>query len=286
MNVTQDLIIKEFGVVIVDVRPAGTPVSRRVLPFLQELRKTAPSIPCEVWITPGSVIPVELQSFFTQEATASITLRYMPSNYTSSAGNTLDLHSRHGGHIGKALALRDSSFQYSVLLDGDSWPCPGWLESVKNTTREVDVVWTLAPSPFGDLPSNTHVSPSMRDEDIKNFTHFHERNTGTVFAVLKSPATNRWLTDALDLRALQSTQEHLEKYRTEWSNWEYKDQPAFRESYFLHRRELSEYIYPNSIACRDGGGQLKGCQCMCNCSSCLFLHGRHPFDQCAATLSR
>ena len=262
-------IQQKFGIVISDIRPTGKAVDWRVLRLLRQVSSTAPGTACEVWVAPGSILPENLQAYLKMQ-NGSVSVRYMPAVYVNSAGHKIDLHGKHGGHIGKALALRDSSFEFPILLDGDSWPCSGWLGAVKNATLEADVIWSLAIIAFGAVKGRngkTYTSPLIRSQ-IDAFSHFQERNTGTIFGVRKNPASRRWLTDALDMRANQSAPQHRKHYKG------FQDQAAFRESFFLHREELREYLLPLDKACRDPTNSKYQCNnCACACSKCNLIHG-------------
>lgn len=272
----QDDGASQIGIVIVDIRPRDEWVNKRVLQLLRQVMATAPGIACEVWVNPDSRFPDNLLAHLKTQK-ASVSLRYMPAVHNTGERHTIDLHGTHGGHIGKALALRDSRFEFPILLDGDSWPCSDWLQSVNNATLEADVIWSRAPLPFGASFNNatTHSSPLIPGQ-MGAFRHFAERNTGTIFGVRKTPFSRLWLTDALDMRANQSSSQRRKNYRA------FADQAAFRESFFLHREGLREYLFPLDRACRDPEHKKYKCSsCACECSKCLFIHGQQHFDRCA-----
>jgi len=180
------------------------------------------------------------------------------------------------GHIGKAYVLRHSVInrrdsEVVMLFDGDVRLCPGWLRPIQQWWRReyTDVLWTLAPAPYGGYmhrESGLAVSPEITDsiENLTAFRNFGERNSGTVFVLrTKNPlALERWFTNALSLY----DELVRRKYTFE------KDQPAFRESFFLQMRagELSETIVPHHVGCRFN--ITAACGCVCSCSSCLFTH--------------
>ena len=196
----------QIGVLIVDVRPPGEPVSDNVLHSLQAVRRTAPDLHCELWMAHGGRVPTPLNAYL-QAWKHMVTIRYMPVSHTNPHNAAaINLAGVHGGHIGKALALRESGFDFPVVLDGDSFPCQGWLDAVQRATQDADVIWTIAPYPYATTHNNrdAHTSP-MSASQVAEYRTFPERSTGTVFAVRRTPATRLWLTAALDIRANQTT---------------------------------------------------------------------------------
>ena len=194
-----------IGVLIVDVRPPGEHVSDRVIHSLQAVRRTAPDVRCELWMSLGGPVPAPLQAYL-QVWKHMVTVRYMPASYKNPHnGAAINLAGVDGGHIGKALALRESSFDFPIVLDGDSFPCQGWLEEVQRAMQDADVIWSLAPMRFGATQGHkdAHTAP-MSASQVAEYRKFPERNTGTVFAVRRTPATRLWLTAAIDIRANQT----------------------------------------------------------------------------------
>merc|ERR1712159_736602 len=121
---------------------------------------------------------------------------YLPRTFTK-AGRKITLYGVNGGHIGKAVALRDSAFDFPVFLDGDTWACSGWLEMVTERVAakggNVDVIWTLAQQRYGATrgKGRVYVTESIKDEE-QAYYDFHERNTGTILAVRRTKNTNEW----------------------------------------------------------------------------------------------
>ena len=180
-------------------------MSDRVLHSLQAVRRTAPDLHCELWMAPGSRVPAPLDAYL-QAWKHMVTVRDMPVAHANPHnGDAINLASVEGGHIGKAFALRESGFDFPVVLDGDSWPCQGWFDALKRATQDADVIWSLAPIPFGSSlgHSGAHTSP-MSASQLAEYRTFPERNTGTVLAVRRTDATRLWLTDALNIRANQT----------------------------------------------------------------------------------
>ena len=273
---------QQFGMVVVDIRKPEEKLSFRIRKLLQQILSTKPDLQCELWISPHSTIDSGLQDFIHAHK-KSIFIRYMPVKFDSNTGGySIDLLSDHGGHIGKAMALRESIFSFPVLFDGDSWPCKSWFDIVLNASRDSDIIWSLAPIPFGasiNRDASACTSSSTFDQ-ISKYKQFPERNTGTIFAVRQSAATYTWLTDAMIIRANMSYGTHRHKFLP------YQDQAAFREAFFLHRHQLREHLVPSDVACRQPAKFSQTCNaCLCQCSSCVFAHGKNLFDQCAASES-
>mmetsp|Transcript_129332 Transcript_129332/g.314216 ORF Transcript_129332/g.314216 Transcript_129332/m.314216 type:complete len:322 (-) Transcript_129332:36-1001(-) len=196
----------------------------------------------------------------------------------------------YDGKIGKTYALRYSEpmdTSHVLFLDGDTWVCPGWIDflywHLVDTT--VDVVWTITPIKCGryvDFKCDVAMNPAIwnNSRELVHFKRFPERNSGTVFAVRRSERTMQWLTDAAELypRMLEA-------------GVVLGDQPALRESFFLHRDRLKEVIVHENHGCRANLWKLplhlqwKGqCPCKCSCSSCLFIHNKQEFPECARDL--
>lgn len=269
--------ITQFGVVLVDIRKPMEKLSFRILKLLRQIIRTQPNLKCEVWTSPYSIISTEFQDFIHLH-TENINIRHMPAKFTSSIdGNSIDLLGKHGGHIGKAMALRESKFRFPVLFDGDSWPCNGWLDIVLNASHTSDIIWSLAPIPFGasnNRDASACTNPYTLDQ-ISKYKLFPERNTGTILAVRRTAMTYAWLTDVLIIRADMSRKIHRKKFPP------FQDQAAFREAFFLHRHHIREHIIPSNVACRQPTKFSQNCvSCLCQCSSCIFVHGKSLFNQC------
>ena len=273
-----EVLIEQLGVLIVDVRAKGQFVSHRVIHLLRAIQRSAPDVPCELWISRDGKLPADLKAYL-KTWQHLITTRQMPASHTNkNTGNMIDLTGVDGGHIGKGLALRDSAFDYPVLLDGDSWPCPGWFDRMKDTVNHADVIWSLEKCPSARIRERKAtaetVSPMIAGQ-IAEYRKFRERNTGTVFGVRRTPATHAWLTDALDIRANQQAMLRARNnfgYDPKLPGSGAKDQSAFRESFFLHRHKVQEYLVPTDLACRSRKPTGNWCSCTCECSSCLFVH--------------
>ena len=240
-------------------------MSHRVIHSLEAIRRSAPDVPCELWISQRGLLPADLEAYV-QTWKHLITVRKMPSSHTNNHnGRVIDLTGIHGGYIGKGLALRDSHFDFPIVLDGDSWPCPGWFDAMKEAVQHADVIWSLAPNAFGGTRGKplTYSSPMIAGQE-KEYSQFGERNTGTVFGVRRTTSTQLWLTDALDVRSDQIGKKRLYSPTN--------DQPAFRESFFLHRHKLKEHVLSKNLACRSRNPTGNRCACTCECSSCLFVH--------------
>ena len=72
----------QIGVLIVDVRPPGEPVSDNVLHSLQAVRRTAPDLHCELWMAHGGRVPTPLNAYL-QAWKHMVTIRYMPVSHTN-----------------------------------------------------------------------------------------------------------------------------------------------------------------------------------------------------------
>jgi len=62
-------------------------------------------------------------------------------------------------------------------------------------------------------------------------------------------------------------------------NSQYQDQAAFRESFFLHRHQIREYLFPRHQGCRNP--KEEGVECACGGTQCLFTHSKAGFKACA-----
>jgi len=194
------------------------------------------------------------------------------------------------GKIGKTYALRYSEpmdTSHVLFLDGDTWVCPGWLEflyrQIQNLT--VDVFWTITPIKCGryvDFKCDVMMDHKLRENAtaMKEFVGFAERNSGTVFAIKRSHKTTRWLSDAADLYP------RMVKAKVVLG-----DQPALRESFFWNRRVLKEAIIDENLGCRANFWKLplhlqgrSRCRCKCSCTTCLFIHNKQEFPECAKEL--
>ena len=70
-----------------------------------------------------------------------------------------------------------------------------------NDISRVDVLWTMAPVPFGGTSGNSGGRVNSRiDGHLDAYRKFSERNTGTIVAVRrKSKAVQQWLSLTLDV---------------------------------------------------------------------------------------
>ena len=268
----------KFGIVLVETRKHNETVSSRIISLIQQIIKTQPDLPCELWLSSNSIINRNLQDFIDSHST-QIFVQYMPSKYTSTDSiYSIDLSSEHGGHIGKAMALRESKFLFPIFFNSDSWPCRNWFNVILNASLESDIIWSLAPIHFG-ASTNNNASASTTtflEKNISQYENFRERNTETIFAVRKSSISYAWLTDALNIRAKMSVGSYQTMFRP------FQDQAAFRESFFQYRFQLKEHLISSNIACWLTEKTTKYCSnCLCQCSSCLFVHEKSQFDKCA-----
>ena len=124
----------------------------------------------------------------------------------------------------------------------------------------------------GAAPHRKHTVSPMIAGQIAEYHQSRERNTGSVFRVRRTPATHAWLTDALDIRANQQAMLRARNfgYNPKLPGSGSKDQSAFRESFFLHRHRLQEFLAPLDLACRSQKPTGNRCSCTCECSSCLL----------------
>ena len=235
----------KFGIVLVETRKHNETVSSRIISLIQQIIKTQPDLPCELWLSSNSIINRNLQDFIDSHST-QIFVQYMPSKYTSTDSiYSIDLSSEHGGHIGKAMALRESKFLFPIFFNSDSWPCRNWFNVILNASLESDIIWSLAPIHFG-ASTNNNASASTTtflEKNISQYENFRERNTETIFAVRKSSISYAWLTDALNIRAKMSVGSYQTMFRP------FQDQAAFRESFFQYRFQLKEHLISSNIAC-------------------------------------
>lgn len=198
----------------------------------------------------------------------------------------------YDGKIGKTYALRYSEpldTSHVLFLDGDTWVCPGWIDFLYRQLADgtADVVWTITPHKCGryvDYKCDVAMSPAITNDtgELEQFVEFSERNSGTLFAVRRSEKTTRWLADAAELYP-----------RMVEAKVVLGDQPALRESFFLHRRALKEVIVHENYGCRANlwklpfylQGQGSRCRCKCSCTTCLFIHNKQEFPECAKSLN-
>ena len=204
--------------------------------------------------------------------------------------------------IGKAYALLHSPFNVSVLVDGDSWICVGWLPKLqRHLDADFDVAWTLgllhihyAYDRYETTPYVAGLSGSAK----RAWPKFLERNTGTVVIVRKSNLSDAWLQEVLTAypfyeaaRAKEARGQLRQRLQLGHNQSGHtRVQPAWREATFkqLRRGLLREVLLPNHVGCRAmGRASTQRCTCECECTECLFLHDhavtqRARYDGCAA----
>lgn len=132
---------KKVGLILVDVHDEDE-VGPLVLPWLQNKRTIAPSLPIELWTSPSTDVPEGILKILL-DGPAGSAHRVMPVHLlpqrrnargereeNGGASSFLRYGTRLDGFIGKAYALLHSHFSHAILLDADSWMCPGWEHSV------------------------------------------------------------------------------------------------------------------------------------------------------------
>lgn len=262
------------GAVLVDIRTDGI-LGERVAPMVERIA-TLTDLPIELWISnttePISQLGVELMEKFGHR----IDFRIMKQNHTYGE-YVEDFQGAKGGHIGKAHALRESKFDIPMCIDTDVWLCTkDFVTTVQEAMVGNDVVWSLDVYAWGATKdqNDKYASPAI-DEQLEEYKEFRERNSGTIVAVnRRKPAVQRWLQSAQDIFVQQKNLPEKILRKT------FTDQAAFRESFFLHRKELSEFLVDQELACRE----LKAARtdgCLCECSDCLAIHGKAQFETCA-----
>jgi len=218
-----------------------------------------------LWVDKATKVPSDVQRM--------VRIRTLPPGYD--------------GKIGKTYALRYSEpmdTSHVLFLDGDTWVCPGWHDFLLGHLADatVDVVWTLTPHPCGryvgykcDVAMDATIRSDARE--FERFKRFGERNSGTVFAVRRSEKTMAWLTEAAELYP-----------RMVEANVTLGDQPALRESFFLHRHRLKEVLVHENRGCRGNFWKLpfylqwkSRCPCKCACTTCYFIHNKEEYPDCA-----
>jgi len=254
-----------MGFVVVDVRQDG--VGELVKPQVERLLELTNNLHVELWV---SIAAVKTEDKLFQELnnTGRFHVRMMKESHTY-GNSTIDLQGVMGGHVGKAHALKESRFDFPLLLDGNSWPCNDYF--VKEVEEMVvnghtDVIWTLAPIKFGGNGGNAtrFVDHRIADE-IDVYKSFQERNTGTLIAVKRtSPAVQSWLALTMNIYV-----QHVDAGIND-GNGNQRDQPAFREAFFIHRHKLKEHFATD--ACRRANG--------CQCDSCTLVHSKRFFNKC------
>lgn len=252
-----------MGFVVVDVRQNR--VGGLVKPQVERLLELTKNLHVELWVSIAAA-KTEDKLFQELNSTGRFHVQMMKESHTY-GNSTIDLQGEIGGHVGKAYALKESSFDFPLLLDGDSWPCNDYF--VKEVEEMIvngrtDVVWSLAPGKFGGSHFEGHhfVDHRIADE-IDVYKTFSERNTGTLVAVKRRSSTvQSWLALTMDIFVQQGN--------AGINNKKY-DQPAFREAFFIHRHTLKEHFATN--ACRYTSG--------CSCDSCTLVHnGKSSFLEC------
>jgi len=221
-----------------------------------------------LWVDEATQVPQDVQTL--------VRVRKLPPGYD--------------GKIGKTYALRHSeplSTSHVLFLDGDTWVCPGWLAMLTGVLADstVDVVWSMTPIACGryvDFRCDVAMNESIRNDarEMAAFRQFYERNSGTVFAIRRSGQTTQWLSDAAELYP-----------KMVQAGVVLGDQPALRESLFLHRHVIKEVLLPERVGCRANLWKLpfwlhwKGrCPCKCDCTTCLFIHHKTHMPECAREL--
>jgi len=58
-----EVLIEQLGVLIVDVRAKGQFVSHRVIHLLRAIQRSAPDVPCELWISRDGKLPADLKAY-------------------------------------------------------------------------------------------------------------------------------------------------------------------------------------------------------------------------------
>ena len=254
-----------FGFVLVDTRENGV-LGHRVKPLITRLLHMS-EFPVELWMSQNTEPDRQLGAELTALLGERLFYQTMKSNHTYGE-TTLSLEGKVGGYIGKAYALKESRFDVPILFDGDVWPCNMNITSVVQEAiqQQKDVVWSEAPSPFGGTLGRNDMYVSHEIEaQLDEYKQFSERNTGTIFAVnRRHPVVHKWLQLALDI--------FVQQFGGDYKH----DQPALRESFFLYRHELSEYLMDGAKACRFGGAD----GCLCQSSTCDVVHGPPQFAAC------
>ena len=193
------------------------------------------------------------------------------------------------GYAAKAWVLIASRVRngYIVFFDGDVFQCEGWLGHLTSTalTSGYDVVWSLEAEGvrcggYRNGSCALAVSPSIANNatELAEYVSFGERNTGTVFAVRRSSATVAWMRDTIRLYG------QLIASGLVTGNGGLADQPAWRESFFLHRNSLKERLIWRQQACHKMLIAPKNCSCWCTCGPCLYVHGHNAARQCLGIL--
>ena len=278
-----------LGIVVVDIRTDGI-LGSRTAPLMQRIYDIVPHVPIELWISNTTHhLENQLGTDLVQALGDNLSFRVMKQNHTytdkkNDNGKVFftDLQGITGGHIGKGYALKESKFDIPLFIDTDVYPCnDGFVQIIQDTIGKgtADVLWTLDPIHYGATHDvkDFHVSPEIDDLSVKKaYARFSERNTGTLFAVhRRHPAVQAWLQHALDIYVQEKDLHALRRT--------YTDQAAFRESFFLHRQELREYLVGDNYGCRFYGHRTKiGCACPCDCKpECVTVHKKELFDTCA-----
>lgn len=170
------------------------------------------------------------------------------------------------GYIGKAYALLHSPHLINVFFDSDVRICDGYIKDVINPwiTSGIDILWTYAYWPFGGYANYSSTSFVSSDLTLvtQEYKQFGERNTGTVLGVRRSKETNAWLSTAISIYSSLKSRGIIK----------YADQPAFRESYFLHRESLTEFLLSPTIGCRQES-RIPAEKCVCE-TQCKFYHSK------------
>lgn len=133
---------KKVGLILVDVHDEDE-VGPLVLPWLRNKRTIAPSLPIELWTSPSTHVPESIMKILRDSPAGSVH-RVMPVHLprrrqnggkeegeeSGGASSSRRRRTRLDGFIGKAYALLHSHFSHVMLLDADSWMCPGWENSI------------------------------------------------------------------------------------------------------------------------------------------------------------
>ena len=104
----------------------------------------------------------------------------------------------------------------------------------------------------------------MSEEDRNDFSDFTERNSGTVVAVRQTAGVRNMMRLALEIYPKMLAKGWIH------GNGGIADQAAFREAYFVSRKQISEELLPETLGCHNRRPKDPTCS---QDSRCLFING-------------
>ena len=118
-------------------------------------------------------------------------------------------------------------------------------------------------SPYAESRLGRALFPTVSEADRDEFSDFAERNSGTVIAVRQTAAVRNMMSLALEIYPKMLAKGWIH------GNGGIADQAAFREAYFVNRKQVSEELLSRRLGChRKEGGKTCGQN-----PRCLFVNG-------------